>query len=259
MDKKGSSAKFQWGSWQIGGPRHYYRETLIMKMIKSVLPKGTILDVGCGTGSLMLQLTLAGYTVNGADLSDECIRNTKDRMRAFAPDTKPIIKKCNAEAIDFPDRTFDALIAAEILEHVDDDRKAVNEFYRLLKPRGICLITVPANQNLWDISDEMAGHKRRYSKDALMRLFNSRSFKVEKVVFMGFPIMRLYHRLVFLKWARQVEKKNSGRISSNDAVTKIGLNRWTTLILGNLFRLDNLFNSLPWGLGILLIARKTGK
>lgn len=253
------SAKFQWGSWQIGGPRHYYRETLIMKQIKSVLPEGKVLDIGCGTGSLMLQLAHAGYSVSGADLSEECVRLTKDRINTFAPDVKPIIKRCNAEVVDFPDKQFDGLIAAEILEHVEDDSKAVKEFYRLLKPRGICLITVPANQNLWDISDEMAGHKRRYSKDALMRLFNSQSFKVEKVVFTGFPVMRLYHRIVFLKWAKQVGKKNSGRISSDDTVTKIGLNRWTTLILGNLFRFDNLFSFLPWGIGILLIARKTGK
>ena len=256
MDKKGSSAKLQWGSWQIGGPRHYYRETLVMKMIKSVLPAGKILDVGCGTGSLMLQLSLSGYTVSGTDLSEECIRQTKDRMKTLAPGVKPVIKRCNAEAIDFPDGHFDGLIAAEILEHVDDDRKAVKEFHRLLKPGGLCLITVPANQKLWDISDEMAGHKRRYSRDDLMRLFNEQSFSIEKVVFLGFPIMRLYNRVVFLKWARQVEKKNSGKISSDDAVTKIGLNRWTTLILGNLFRFDNLFSSLPWGLGILLIARK---
>lgn len=259
MNKKGSSAKFQWGSWQIGGPRHYYRETLIMKTIKSILPSGKILDIGCGTGSLMLQLTLSGYNVSGADLSDECIRLTKDRMKTFAPDAKPIIKRCNAEDINFSDGQFDALIAAEILEHVEDDRRAVKEFYRLLKPKGICLITVPANQNLWDISDEMAGHKRRYSRDDLMRLFNSQPFKVEKVLFMGFPIMRLYHRIVFLKWARQVEKNKDGRISSDDAVTKIGLNRWTTLIVGNLFRFDNLFSYLPWGIGILLIARKVGK
>jgi 2-polyprenyl-3-methyl-5-hydroxy-6-metoxy-1,4-benzoquinol methylase len=96
MVKKDASVKFQWGSWQIGGPRHYYREALIMKTIKSVLSHGKVLDVGCGTGSLMLQLAHSGYAVNGTDLSEECIRLTKDHMKTFAPDVKPIIKRCNA-------------------------------------------------------------------------------------------------------------------------------------------------------------------
>ncbi len=253
-----SLSNFQWGSWQIGGPRHYYREKLIMKMIKSVLPAGKIIDVGCGTGSLLLQLIHSGYAVYGTDLSEECIRLTENRIKKLAPGVNAVIKKCNAESIDFPDGHFDGLIAAEILEHVVDDTQAVKEFYRLLKPGGIALITVPANQKLWDISDDMAGHKRRYSRDDLIKLFNSRLFSIEKIVFMGFPLMRLYHRYVFLKWAKQVGKKNSGEISSNYVVTKIGLNCLTTFILGNLFRIDNLFSSLPWGVGIILIARKNG-
>src|SRR3990172_3711967 len=250
------SMQLQWGSWQIGGPRHYHRENLILKAIRS-LPIGVrILDVGCGTGSLMIQLALRGYHVNGIDASEECIRQTQERLKHYVPDTPSAIKKGSAERIDYPDKTFDVVIAAEVLEHLEKDRLAVKEFHRLLKPGGICLITVPANPGLWDISDEMAGHKRRYSKEQVLALFNNSSFHVERLFFIGFPLMRLYNRLVFQKWAMHVDKRGDRSVSSKDIATRIGLNWWTTFILGNIFRIDNLFGSLPWGIGILLIAKR---
>lgn len=250
-----SLTQLQWGSWQIGGPRHYYRESRIMKAIRSVLPGGRILDAGCGTGSLIIQLVLRGYEVCGIDMSEDSVRRTDELLRQFAPNAKSVIKEGSAEHIDFPDRYFDTVVAAEVLEHVEDDSLAVQEFYRVLKRGGACVITVPANPLLWDISDEMAGHKRRYSKDDLLLLFNSANFQVERLIFMGFPLMRLYHHFVFLRWARHIDKRVNMTIS-DDTATRIGLNRWTTLILGNLFRIDNIFDSLPWGTGILLVAKK---
>ena len=251
-----SSKKLQWGTWQIGGPRHYYRESMLLKAVKNVPYRGRILDVGCGTGSLMIHLVRRGYEVSGIDMSEDSVKRADELLRQYAPTAKTMIKKGSADQIDFPDGMFDAVVAAEVLEHVEKDHVAVKEFYRVLKPQGLCIITVPAHPYLWDISDEMAGHKRRYSKENLLSLFNSLSFNVEKVIFMGFPFMRLYHRLVFLRWARHINRNRTGKISSDDAATRIGLNRWTTLILGSMFRIDNLFSSLPLGIGILLVARK---
>src|SRR3990172_7468535 len=256
MSKKGDTTGFQWGSWQIGGPRHYFRESLILRVIKQELPAGRILDIGCGTGSLMEQLARRGYEVSGVDASDECIQRTTERLSHVTQNMPPVVKKGRAEQIDFPDQSFDAVIAAEVLEHVEGDDLAVKEFHRLLKPGGLCLITVPANPALWDISDEIAGHKRRYKKDDLLRLFNNASFQVERFLYLGFPLLRLYHRLVFIRWARHMDQEKGGRVSSEGVFTRIGLSRGTALILGNLFRIDNLFSRLPWGIGILLVARK---
>ncbi|MCC7202773.1 MAG: class I SAM-dependent methyltransferase [Nitrospirae bacterium] len=245
-----------YGTWEIGGPRHFYREGLILENLRKCLPSGRILDVGCGTGSLMAKLALQGYHVYGIDMSDECLRVTAERMKRLSPGITAEVRRGSALEADYPDRFFDAIIAAEVLEHLEEDHKAVREFSRLLRPGGLCLITVPSNQRLWDKWDEMAGHKRRYSREDITRLFTDQSFSVEKIFTWGFPLMRFYHRIVFLMWARHIDKKSGGKISCDDRATRIGLSRWTTLILGNLFRIDNIFSSLPWGIGMLLVARK---
>ena len=245
-----------YGTWEMGGPRHYCREGLIIKNLQRFVSGGRVLDVGCGTGSLVVKLALHGYEVYGIDMSQECLDMTSKRLNSLQVMNKGEVRKGNALGIDYPDGFFDAIIAAEVLEHLEEDNLAVKEFYRLLRPGGSCLITVPSNQRLWDIWDEMAGHKKRYYKDDLMRLFKEQSFSVERLFSWGFPIMRLYHRLVFLKWANHIGKKTGGTISTRDTATRIGLNRWTTYILGNLFCFDNIFGALPWGIGILLIAKK---
>jgi 2-polyprenyl-3-methyl-5-hydroxy-6-metoxy-1,4-benzoquinol methylase len=86
------------------------------------------------------------------------------------------------------------VISSEVLEHVENDRKAVKELWRVLKKRGVCAVSVPANPDLWDKSDEWAGHKRRYTKEGLISLFEGNGFKIEEVFFWGFPLVRIYNR-----------------------------------------------------------------
>lgn len=253
---KNSDKEVQYGTWEIGGPRHYYRERLILRKIRKYMAGGKVLDVGCGTGSLAVKLALNGYEVHGIDMSDECLEVTSKRLSMLPVRNKGKVKKGSALNIDYPDKFFDVIIAAEVLEHLEQDDLAVKEFYRLLRPGGFCIITVPENQRLWDKWDEMAGHKRRYYKDDLMRLFTNQSFKVESFFSWGFPLMRLYHRLIFLKWAKHIEKKRGGVISTDDSSTKIGLSPSITIFLGNVFRFDNFFSSFPLGIGILLVAKK---
>lgn len=246
----------QWGSWEIGGPGHYYREDLIIKTIKSFLPSGKIFDVGCGTGSLVLKLAREGYQVEGVDISDECVSITKSRIKEAGLSKSITISQGSATKIDLPDRCVDGVIAGEVLEHLQDDGAAVCEFSRILKVGGVCIITVPANPALWNHMDEMAGHVRRYTRDDLVRLFSSQKFKFESIRYWGFPIMRIYHKLLCITWAKITVKRQGLDGKNLDTITKIGLSGVTTIILGNIFRFDDLFARFPWGIGIVFVAKK---
>jgi SAM-dependent methyltransferase len=86
--------------------------------------------------------------------------------------------RLNIEALDLPDKSFDALICSHVLEHVDD-KAALGELFRILKPGGVALIAVPMVEG-WDISYEdpaitdqrdrlvhfgQEDHVRRYGRD----------------------------------------------------------------------------------------------
>ena len=66
----------------------------------------------------------------------------------------------------------------DVLEHIEDDRGAVQKVFELLKPGGSVLLTVPARWGLWSQHDVMNGHFRRYSRKPLVELLASEGFEV---------------------------------------------------------------------------------
>lgn len=102
---------------------------------------GVLLDVGCGTGLNCLMLSEFG-SVKGTDRSEQALEF--GRRRGIAD-----LTQSDAEHLQFPDSTFDVLTALDVLEHVDDDLKALSEMYRVMKPGAWLIITVPAYGFLW--------------------------------------------------------------------------------------------------------------
>jgi len=90
--------------------------------------------------------------------------------------------KMDITDISFPDNSFDIILCSHVLEHVEDDRKALSEFHRTLKPGGWALIVVPITSEKTfedkSVTDpekrtELFGqhdHLRRYGKDFIDRL-----------------------------------------------------------------------------------------
>jgi SAM-dependent methyltransferase len=67
--------------------------------------------------------------------------------------------------------------ALDVLEHVDDDARALSELIRITQPGGLVVLHVPAFELLWSDWDRALGHKRRYRRSALLRL--ARRFAVD--------------------------------------------------------------------------------
>ena len=102
-----------------------------------------ILDVGCGTGDVSLELQKIGFEVTGLDFSSVGVEKAKEKgINA---------KKCNLdkEGIPFPANYFDVIWAGDVIEHVFDPIFLLNEMNRVLKNEGTIFISTPNDINIF--------------------------------------------------------------------------------------------------------------
>lgn len=257
MRSSGKPAAIRWGSGEIGGPRHEYRESLLLGLVKEKLQKGdVVLDAGCGSGSLLFKLSGYGCSLYGIEQAKEYVDYLGRRVRDSGSLNITQIKHGTVTAIPFPDEMFHLVVSGDVLEHVKDDDKAVREFWRVLKKGGSCVVSVPALSSLWDFSDEWAGHIRRYSGDGIVSLFEKNGFVVEDVRFWGFPFVFLYHRFIYLPYVRK--KISAGGKRDAERPPDAGRYKFLAWALRIIFRMDSCFRWLPYGMGLTLMARKQG-
>jgi SAM-dependent methyltransferase len=76
---------------------------------------------------------------------------------------------------------MDAVVAFDVLEHIEDDVTAVAEVRRVLRPGGAFLVAVPVDMRLWSAHDEAVGHVRRYDRAGLLGLLADGGFRIEEV------------------------------------------------------------------------------
>ena len=74
--------------------------------------------------------------------------------------------------------TFDVIGAFDVIEHIDDDMRVLDQMRLALRPGGGIIITVPQHAWLWSSQDEAAHHVRRYSRDELVRKVSNAGFRV---------------------------------------------------------------------------------
>jgi SAM-dependent methyltransferase len=120
-----------------------------------------ILDAGCGSGRNMLELACHG-TVSGIELSETSVARARERG---------VGEVLAGSVLDMPFATdsFDLAVCLDVIEHLQDDRRALRELRRVVAPGGSLLVTVPAYERLWSTHDELNHHHRRYSADTLRR------------------------------------------------------------------------------------------
>jgi len=110
------------------------------KMYKEFLRRlegktGKILDVGCGTGNVLLQLAGEGRELYGADISENMVRVAREKLG-----TNASIAVANVEKLPFDSTFFDILICNASFHHYPSPEKALAEMNRVLKPNGQLVI-----------------------------------------------------------------------------------------------------------------------
>ena len=151
---------------------------LTVDFAKFPIAKGEkVLDMGCGFGRHAFALLKQGADVVALDYSqDEVAEVTKwfgamELAGEVPAGASAIAVRGTAYGLPFADNTFDAIVAAEVLEHLPDDRQAMSELVRVLKPGGRLAVTVPRwlpEKVCWALSDAYheveGGHIRIYKR-----------------------------------------------------------------------------------------------
>jgi SAM-dependent methyltransferase len=229
---------------------HYWwfvsRRELVVAMIQDLcLPAAAdIVDVGCGTGATAEALLPFG-SVTGVDISPVGLRCCQRRG------LKRLMQGM-AEALPLASDSVDVIVATDILEHLDDDLAALDEFRRVLRPGGHAVITVPAYQVLWSEHDEALMHRRRYLAGQLR----------QRITAVGFDTVKMSYALALLlplALTRLLRRRpQRGKVAEAQLVpvpallnsALIGLQRIETAMIRAV--------SLPCGLSVLAVIRKRG-
>ena len=99
-----------------------------------------MLDVGCGGGTITRCVSDGFGEIHGIDVQAPGLEQFR---QAVANDPRFHIRLMSASTMDYPDGFFDTLISIETIEHIPDLIGAAQEFYRVIRPGGECLITCP--------------------------------------------------------------------------------------------------------------------
>lgn len=117
------------------------RRQIVAAMLRRFAPKKRplqIIDVGCGMGASFTMLAEFGKVI-GADFSSAALAYSRTRT------SLPLVAAA-LPSLPFPDDSFDVVTAMDVIEHIEDDLSAVREMWRVCRPGGILLVTVPALQ-----------------------------------------------------------------------------------------------------------------
>ncbi len=227
---------------------HYWwfvaRRNLAIDLLRqNVGEKPLILDVGCGTGAVGVELRKLG-TSFGIDFSEHALAFSLKRGAEN-------IFRADAEHLPFVDASFDAVVSLDTIEHVPNDALAVSEIFRVLKPGGVFVMNVPAYKWLWGPHDVALMHQRRYTARQVRNLLTSQGFKVQRLtysVFLLFPIVvarRLLER--FLRGPAEVRLPPVSWVWNQRLIRLMGAEARILLR-----------SSLPWGSSVVCVARRPG-
>jgi len=183
----------------------FYAESSLERVIKT---KGTLLDVGCSSDYFLKQILLKHPECRliGSDYLPGIVAQCAKNM--------PHVPMLQFDLRDCPllDNCLDGVVALNVLEHIDDDKKALRQIFRILKPGGIAHIEVPANPNLYDFYDEVLLHYRRYQRKKLIGECERtgfhiiRAFGVGWIIYPMFYVFKIRNRIL-CKRLSDVEKK----------------------------------------------------
>ncbi len=181
-------------------PAFAKRAEAIFNWIDRTKPQ-RVLDAGCGRGFYVNALQFFSFIkeIHGCDINEHYLKIAQNNVR----DRRIKITRASLYVLPYPDGYFDCIVCSEVLEHLKKDSRALQELKRVLKPKGLLLITVPnmnfpflwdplnwflmkifhthVNKNIWWLAGIWADHERLYTKKEIIDLLQKSKLKIEEI------------------------------------------------------------------------------
>lgn len=224
-----------------------FRWSNLRKLVKSHIAGKKILDAGCGTGHLTLELLRENYDVTAVDYSDELVSFAKKTIsdaqypaQVFSSDLTTINEK------NLP--LFDTIVCLDVIEHIKRDDVALKNLHDLLKTDGTLIISVPALQSMYGERDKKIGHYRRYDKKEFIKRIEDAGFTLSSIRYWNF--LGVIPFVLFEKVLHKPvnETVRYSRTSLNTYLVHPFLNWWFSVV-------ENTVH-FPVGLTLIAVCRK---
>jgi SAM-dependent methyltransferase len=147
-----------------------------ISQIMNSLGKNIMWEVGSGDGNVAISLRDRNQVVIGIEpLCSGAAVTSMAGIRTYLG---------TLDSLELPSESIEVIGAFDVLEHIERPEELLKEIYRVLKPDGIFLMTVPAHQWLHSDFDKSIGHFRRYSRRALRDSLMQSGFEQNQLNFM---------------------------------------------------------------------------
>ena len=140
---------------------------------------GDILEAGTGKGHFALELAKAGYCFTTFDISESEQAFAKLNLKYFGLETKAVFCIENGENLSFKDKSFDIVFAVNILHHLINPYKVIDEFIRVLSFEGKIIISDFTKEGL-EIVDKIHALERKTHEVSKVTLSDIKSYLVNK-------------------------------------------------------------------------------
>jgi len=156
-----------------------------------------------------------------------------------------------AEATPLRSASCDAVLALDLIEHMEDDAAGLAEAARLVRPGGFLLVTVPAFQSLWGNQDVVSHHKRRYSASSFAGAFERAGIQLSWLTYFNTV---LFPAVAAVRWGRRLFGRADAEVSDFDSGRPGVLNTALTRVFAAERHVVGKLR-LPFGVSLVAVAR----
>lgn len=150
---------------------------------------GKAIDIGAAGGGNTRVLRDLGWSATAVEYNEEGAILARERNLLSI--------RGDATALPFASGSLDLAIAFDVIEHIEDDKRAVAEMARVLRRHGTLLVAVPCDMRLWGAHDVACSHFRRYTRETLQQVVEGAGFQIEALSSWNVllrPVVRLRRR-----------------------------------------------------------------